>query len=67
MLDVAEAIIVAALAREETRGSHYRTDFPVRDDNNWLKHTLLTWTEKGPEITYRPVKVDKYQPQERKY
>jgi len=67
MLDVAETIIVAALAREETRGSHYRRDFPVRDDNNWLKHTLLTWTEKGPEITYRPVKVDKYQPQERKY
>jgi succinate dehydrogenase / fumarate reductase flavoprotein subunit len=67
MLDVAEAILLGALKREETRGSHYRTDFPVRNDDHWLKHTLLTWTEKGPRIDYEDVDVKKYKPEERKY
>jgi len=67
MLDVAEAILLGALQRDETRGSHYRTDFPVRDDVGWLKHTLMTYTEKGPLITHEPVDVSKYAPQERKY
>ncbi len=67
MLDVAEAILLGALKREETRGSHYRTDFPVRDDAGWLKHTIMAWTEQGPRITYEPVDVSKYPPQERKY
>jgi succinate dehydrogenase / fumarate reductase flavoprotein subunit len=55
------------LKREETRGSHYRTDFPVRDDESWLKHTILTLTDGGPAIDYRPVDVEKYKPQERTY
>jgi succinate dehydrogenase / fumarate reductase flavoprotein subunit len=67
MLDVAEAILLGALKREETRGSHYRTDFPVRDDDHWLKHTLLTWTEKGPRIDYENVEIKKYKLEERKY
>lgn len=67
MLDVAEAILVGALKREETRGSHYRTDFPVRDDASWLKHTLVTCTEKGPRVEYEDVEVTKYKPEERKY
>jgi len=67
MLDVAEAILVGALKREETRGSHYRTDFPVRDDVSWLKHTLVTWTERGPGVEYEDVDVAKYKPEERKY
>ena len=67
MLDVAEAILLGAWKREETRGSHYRTDFPVRDDAGWLKHTLLTWTERGPRIDYEAVEPGKYKPEERKY
>jgi len=67
MLDVAEVIVQGALLREETRGSHYRRDFPIRLDAQWLKHTIVAWTEKGPEMSYRPVKTDKYKPQERKY
>jgi succinate dehydrogenase / fumarate reductase, flavoprotein subunit len=67
MLDIAEAIVFGALKREETRGSHYRTDFPVRNDNDWLSHTLLTRTDTGPRVSYRKVKADKYPPQERTY
>jgi succinate dehydrogenase / fumarate reductase flavoprotein subunit len=67
MLDVAEAILLGALKREETRGSHYRTDFPARNDQDWLKHTLLTWTEKGPRLDYEPLAPGKYKPEERKY
>jgi len=67
MLDVAEVIVKGALLRQETRGSHFRTDFNKRNDETWLKHTLMTWTEKGPEVTYRSLNVDKYKPQERKY
>jgi len=67
MLDVAEAILRGALNRDETRGSHYRTDFPVRDDAHWLKHSIQTWTESGPQATYEAVDVTKYKPEERKY
>jgi succinate dehydrogenase flavoprotein subunit len=67
MLDVAEAILRGAFDREETRGSHYRTDFPVRDDAGWLKHTLQTWSEDGPRTSYEAVDVSKYKPVERKY
>jgi len=67
MLDIAEVITKGALAREETRGSHFRLDFPRRDDQNWLKHTIAEFTPKGPRLTYRPVKITRYQPQERKY
>ena len=67
MMDLAEIILRGAHQRTETRGSHFRTDFPARDDASWLKHTLATSTDKGPVFSYRSVAVDKYKPQERKY
>jgi len=67
MLDLTEVITLGALAREETRGSHYRLDFPKRNDTDWLKHTLVTLKDGQPDVSYRPVKVTKYQPEERKY
>jgi succinate dehydrogenase / fumarate reductase flavoprotein subunit len=67
MLDVAEAIVVGALRREESRGAHSRLDFKERDDARFLKHTVATYTAKGPEISYSPVKITKYQPEARRY
>ena len=67
LLDNAEPLVVAALAREESRGGHYREDFPNRDDVNWLKHTLARYTPAGPKLEYIPVAVTMWQPVERKY
>lgn len=68
LLDVAETIVEGAFAREESRGAHYRLDFPQRDDQRWLKHTLAYQTDSGgPELKYSPVTITKYQPTERKY
>lgn len=66
-LQVAEAIAQGALARQESRGSHTRLDFPKRDDNNWMKHTLAYCTSDGPRLDYRPVVITRWQPEERKY
>jgi succinate dehydrogenase / fumarate reductase flavoprotein subunit len=66
-LDVAEALMAGGLARKESRGSHYRSDFPTRDDKNFLKHTIATFTPEGPKISYSDVQITKYQPEERKY
>ncbi len=67
MLDVAEVVVTSALKREESRGAHARRDFPKRDDEKWLKHTLAYWTEKGPRLEYIPVKITTWKPVERKY
>jgi len=67
MVDLTEVITLGALLREETRGSHYRLDFPKRNDAAWLKHTLLSLRDGKPEVAYRDVQITKYQPQERKY
>jgi fumarate reductase flavoprotein subunit len=67
MLDVAEAVAHSALNRKESRGSHTRTDFPKRDDANFLKHTLAHRTPDGPRIDYLPVTITRWQPEERKY
>jgi fumarate reductase flavoprotein subunit len=67
MLDVAEAVAHSALNRKESRGSHTRTDFPKRDDANFLKHTLAHRTADGPRIEYLPVTITRWQPEERKY
>jgi len=66
-LDIAEVIVMGALAREESRGSQSRTDFPKRDDENWLKHTLAYYTPDGIKIEYTSVDVSMYEPKERKY
>ncbi|HVL26574.1 MAG TPA: succinate dehydrogenase flavoprotein subunit [Acidimicrobiales bacterium] len=70
LLDLSEALVVAARARTESRGGHSRDDYPKRDDANWLKHSLVR-REGGPtgrlEIDYKPVVGGKYQPMERKY
>lgn len=67
LLDLAEVVVVGALARTESRGAHARRDFPERDDVNWLKHTLVHYTPSGPRIEYTPVNITAWQPVERKY
>jgi succinate dehydrogenase / fumarate reductase flavoprotein subunit len=67
MLEMAEIISTAALAREESRGGHYRTDFPKRDDQDFLKHTLVYPGEGALELKYKPVVITRYQPKERTY
>jgi succinate dehydrogenase / fumarate reductase flavoprotein subunit len=67
MLDCAEAIVVAALERRESRGAQFRTDFPERIDEEWLKHITITRGEGGPEVGYAPVTITQWQPEERKY
>ncbi len=67
MLEVAEVVVVGALARTESRGAHFRRDFPARDDKNWLKHTLARYAPDGPKLDYSSVKITKYQPAERHY
>jgi len=67
MLDLAEVVAMGALLRRESRGAHYRLDYPKRDDNNWLKHTLAYYTPDGPKFDYIPVTITKWQPVERKY
>ena len=67
MLDCAESIVLGGIERKESRGAHSRTDYPNRDDENWLKHVLVTRTEDGPEVSHLPVTITKWQPEERKY
>lgn len=67
LLDLAEILLLSAITREESRGGHARYDFPNRDDEKWLKHTLVTYTEKGPKLSYKPVVINKWKPVERKY
>ncbi len=67
MLDLAETVASGALAREESRGSHTRTDFPVRDDEKWHKHTLATLERDGMKLGEKPVSMGRYELQERTY
>lgn len=67
IIELAEAIIESALAREESRGAHFRFDFPHRDDARWLKHTLAYKGETAPRLDYVDVAITKYPPAERKY
>ncbi|MCL5961238.1 MAG: FAD-binding protein [Chloroflexi bacterium] len=67
MINLAEAIVTGAIARQESRGSHARTDFPARDDQNWLKHTLASCTPEGPRLSFSDVTITRWQPAERSY
>ena len=67
MLDVAEAIAYSALKRTESRGSHQRSDFPERDDENFLKHSMAYQTNTKPHIDYKDVIITKWPPGERVY
>jgi succinate dehydrogenase / fumarate reductase flavoprotein subunit len=62
LLEIAATIAAGALAREESRGAHYRSDFPTRDDARWLKHTLAYRTPEGPELKYAPVTITRFPP-----
>lgn len=68
MLDCAEAIVVASQERKESRGAQFRTDFPERNDAEWLKHIDVSANgDDEPEVSYSPVTITKWEPQERTY
>jgi succinate dehydrogenase / fumarate reductase flavoprotein subunit len=67
LLELAEALMTAALAREESRGAHSRRDFPARDDEKFLRHTLVAKADGKPRLDYKPVTITRWKPVERKY
>jgi succinate dehydrogenase / fumarate reductase flavoprotein subunit len=67
LLELAEVLLMAALERQESRGGHSRRDFTVRDDEKWLKHTLVHFTGSTPKMDYKPVAITMWKPVERKY
>jgi succinate dehydrogenase / fumarate reductase, flavoprotein subunit len=69
LIECSEATVAGALARKESRGGHYRTDYPTRDDANFLKHTLACRSAQPgqPNLTYKPVVITEFAPKERKY
>jgi succinate dehydrogenase / fumarate reductase flavoprotein subunit len=67
MLDCSETIVVAAIERKESRGAQFRTDYPERDDDQWLKHIDITLEGDAPQVSYSPVTITQWQPEERKY
>jgi fumarate reductase flavoprotein subunit len=68
MLDVSEAMIQCALHRTESRGAHQRSDFPARDDQKFLAHSLVARREdQVPEVSYQPVTITRWPPAERVY
>ncbi len=67
LIELAEVVVAGALAREESRGGHYREDFPTRDDERFMKHTMAYGSAEGVRLDYKPVVITKYQPMERKY
>ncbi len=67
LIDLAGTIVCSARGRRESRGAHFREDFPDRDDARFLKHTLARKGPEGPILSYKPVRITRFQPKERKY
>jgi succinate dehydrogenase / fumarate reductase, flavoprotein subunit len=68
LLDLAQCMVVCGIARKESRGAHARPyDYPDRDDESYMKHTLVTWEDGLPALAWKPVTITKWQPEERKY
>jgi len=68
LLALAEVTALSALRRKESRGSHWRVDYPARDDETWLKHSLAAYDPEGaPDLAYGEVIITRYAPKERKY
>ena len=67
MLDNAEAIVISAIERKESRGAQFRTDYPDRNDDEWLKHINVSANGAEPELSYSPVTMTQWEPQERTY
>ena len=68
MIDLARCMLQAGIARKESRGAHARPhDYPTRDDDNFMKHSISRWNGSGPELSYNEVRYTKYDPMERKY
>ena len=68
LLELADCMVVAGLERKESRGAHARPyDFPTRDDENYMKHTIVRWIADRPVLDWKPVTMTKWQPQERTY
>jgi succinate dehydrogenase / fumarate reductase flavoprotein subunit len=67
MIENAEAIVLSAIERKESRGAQYRTDFPERNDDDWLKHINVSVNGSEPEISYSEVTLTQWEPEERKY
>jgi succinate dehydrogenase / fumarate reductase flavoprotein subunit len=67
LLELAEAVTFCALNRKESRGAHFVMEYPQRDDENWLKHTIVYKTKKGVGISYLPVTITKWKPEPRVY
>jgi succinate dehydrogenase / fumarate reductase flavoprotein subunit len=67
LLDLAQVLVVSALARNESRGGHFREDYPTRDDVNFMRHTMAYKEGSEVRLDYKPVVMTRYQPMERKY
>ena len=67
LLGLAETTVFSALGRRESRGAHFRTDYPERDDRNFLTHTLVQKTETGPQLSFTPVTITTFPPKARSY
>jgi succinate dehydrogenase / fumarate reductase flavoprotein subunit len=67
LLDLADVLVACAQARTESRGGHFREDYPTRDDVNFMRHTMAYKDGEEIRLDYKPVTVTRYQPMERKY